>query len=229
MGLEGYGIFWVLVETLRDQPDYTYPLELIPALARRYNTSAAKMRTVIDKYELFSITDDNKFFFSHSLNRRMVKANEKRDKLRANALKRWHANDDTNAMQLHSKSNADLMPLKERKEKESKVNKNKEYIRDSAEAASPNIISLILNDKTEYSITQTQIDGWVQLYPAVDILQELRKMKGWLDANPSKRKTKRGILRFVNNWLSREQDRGGHQKPQTECESYDDGGDFLGR
>ena len=34
-------------------------------------------------------------------------------------------------------------------------------------------------------------------------------MRGWLNANPKKRKTKAGILRFVNSWLSREQDRGG--------------------
>ena len=39
-------------------------------------------------------------------------------------------------------------------------------------------------------------------------MQELRKMKSWLDSNTSRRKTKRGILRFVNGWLSKEQDKG---------------------
>ena len=33
-------------------------------------------------------------------------------------------------------------------------------------------------------------------------------MKSWLDSNPSRRKTKKGILRFVNSWLSKEQDKG---------------------
>ena len=33
-------------------------------------------------------------------------------------------------------------------------------------------------------------------------------MQAWSDANPSKRKTKRGVERFIVNWLSREQDRG---------------------
>ena len=33
-------------------------------------------------------------------------------------------------------------------------------------------------------------------------------MRGWLMANPDRRKTKRGISRFINNWLSREQDKG---------------------
>lgn len=71
----------------------------------------------------------------------------------------------------------------------------------------PPVISLILNDKSLHDIFQSDIDGWKELYPAVDILQELRKMKGWLDSNPAKRKTQRGIKRFINGWLAREQDR----------------------
>lgn len=70
MGLEGYGIFWVLVETLREQKDYKYPLQLVPSLSRKYNTTQAKMETVINAYGLFEI-DDNSFFSSGSLNRRM--------------------------------------------------------------------------------------------------------------------------------------------------------------
>lgn len=77
------------------------------------------------------------------------------------------------------------------------------------EPEEPPVISFILNDKSRYPIRQAQVDEWRGLYPAVDIMQELRKMAGWLDANPSKRKTKRGILRFVNGWLAREQDKGG--------------------
>lgn len=69
-------------------------------------------------------------------------------------------------------------------------------------------ISLILNNKTMHNVYQKDIDQWTELYPAVDILQELRKMKGWLDANPTKRKTSRGIKRFINAWLSKEQDKG---------------------
>ena len=71
----------------------------------------------------------------------------------------------------------------------------------------PPVISLILNDKSLHDIFQSDIDGWKELYPAVDILQELRKMKGWLDSNPTKRKAQRGIKRFINGWLAREQDR----------------------
>lgn len=76
------------------------------------------------------------------------------------------------------------------------------------QAPAPAVITLTLNDKSEYPISQEQVDGWKELYPAVDVMQQLRGMKGWLDANPARRKTKTGILRFVNSWLSREQDKG---------------------
>ena len=97
------------------------------------------------------------------------------------------------------------------KEKKSKVNKNKvKECMSGAEAPdSPTAIELILNDKSLFSVTKAQIDEWSELYPAVDVMQALRKMKGWLEANPKKRKTKRGILHFIVNWLSSEQDKGG--------------------
>ena len=76
-------------------------------------------------------------------------------------------------------------------------------------ASTPPVCQIILNDKSLYSITQADVDKWAGLYPAVDILSELRKMAGWCDANPSRRKTKSGIQRFINGWLSKEQDKGG--------------------
>lgn len=72
----------------------------------------------------------------------------------------------------------------------------------------PPVVELPLNDGDIYPVTQEQAAEWGSLYPAVDVMQQLRAMKGWLNANPAKRKTRRGILRFVNGWLSREQDRG---------------------
>lgn len=77
------------------------------------------------------------------------------------------------------------------------------------------MISLPLVDDTEYGVTQAEIDKYASLYPAVNILQELRAMVGWLDANPKRRKTRAGIKRFINNWLSNEQDSGGTLRTPT--------------
>ncbi|MDY3692982.1 MAG: hypothetical protein SO072_13595 [Dysosmobacter sp.] len=79
---------------------------------------------------------------------------------------------------------------------------------DSAQIAA----ELPLNDGTFFEISMKQCQEWSGLYPAVDVMQQLRAMRGWLGANPSKRKTKAGIKRFVNGWLAREQDRGGSVK-----------------
>lgn len=74
--------------------------------------------------------------------------------------------------------------------------------------STPPVIGLPLNDGTEYGVTEEQCREWADLYPAVDILQQLRNMRGWLLSNKERRKTKRGISRFITGWLSKEQDRG---------------------
>lgn len=84
----------------------------------------------------------------------------------------------------------------------------------------PAVIFLPLNDGTEYGVTQAEIDKYSSLYPAVNILQELRDMLGWLDANPGRKKTRKGVKRFINNWLSTEQDRGGTLRGSSNRPSY---------
>lgn len=70
------------------------------------------------------------------------------------------------------------------------------------------VISLILNDKTLYPVSTEQAEHWRELFPSVDVLQELRKMSAWLESNPAKRKTRNGIQRFITGWLSRSQENG---------------------
>lgn len=69
------------------------------------------------------------------------------------------------------------------------------------------IFEIPINTGEGYPFFQSDIDFYKSLYPSVDIAQEMRKMVGWSNANPAKRKTKGGMKRFVNAWLSREQDK----------------------
>jgi len=62
LGLEGYGIYFMILETLREQAEYNYPVEDIDLLADEFGTSEQKVRTVITNYELFSIDEQQKFF-----------------------------------------------------------------------------------------------------------------------------------------------------------------------
>lgn len=74
-------------------------------------------------------------------------------------------------------------------------------------ATEPAAITMPLNTGEEFPITQAKVAEFAGLYPAVQVLAELRKMRGWLINNPKNRKTKGGILRYVNSWLAREQDK----------------------
>ena len=85
LGMEGYGLFWALVEVLRDQPDYTCPIKLLPALARRYNTSIEIIEDVVRGYDLFTVEGD--VFFSQSLINRMAPLEQRKEQARIAGLK----------------------------------------------------------------------------------------------------------------------------------------------
>lgn len=78
--------------------------------------------------------------------------------------------------------------------------------------------SLVLNTGEFHPVFKSDIERYKALYPAVDVEQSFRSMIGWLDADPKRRKTKNGIARFINGWLSREQDRG--RRKRGNGESY---------
>ncbi len=93
-------------------------------------------------------------------------------------------------------------------ESESNPNPNPNPISATPPAVSDDaVIRLPLNDGAEHEVKKADVAKWTGLYPAVDVMGELRKMLGWLDANPKNRKTRGGIGRFIAGWLSREQDR----------------------
>ena len=118
--------------------------------------------------------------------------------------------------------NADIE--RQSKVEKSRVEKSKEEYILCAEpqaADAPPVISLPLNDGTFFDVSENDRSKWSQLYPNVDVLQQLRNMAGWCDSNPAKRKTRGGIKRFITAWLAREQDKGG-KAPQNKPFGYGD-------
>lgn len=67
------------------------------------------------------------------------------------------------------------------------------------------LYTLVLKDGSEYPITEDDLKGWETNFPALDVKNEFLKMQSWCQSNPSKRKTKTGIKRFINGWLSKVQ------------------------
>jgi hypothetical protein len=111
-------------------------------------------------------------------------------------------------------SNGVVTQLEKEKEKDKEIGKT------STLASSPSGLPaergkllgiLPLTGGREYEVCQDDYDRDRPLYPGIDVRQEYRAMKAWLLANPTNQKTPRGIRKFINNWLSKAQDRA---KPQ---------------
>ncbi|EPH5256752.1 helix-turn-helix domain-containing protein [Vibrio cholerae] len=75
--------------------------------------------------------------------------------------------------------------------------------------AEPVLFEIPLKGKSSiHGVTQSELFEYRELYPAVDVAQQIRNMIGWCKANPTRQKTAQGIKRFIHAWLSKEQDRG---------------------
>lgn len=66
-----------------------------------------------------------------------------------------------------------------------------------------------LNDGTDWELSKSELETFKTLYPAVDVEQSLRTSIGWNLSEPTRRKTKKGILKHINTWLANQQNRGG--------------------
>lgn len=124
LGLEAYGIYWVLIEYLREQPGYQAPLILLDPLSRRFGLSKEKFEAIVKNYGLFTYDDFN--FYSTSLIQRMIPMEKKREQQKINALKRW--GNDATALPRQCDGNTTAMQSKVKNsiEKNSKVKDSKE-------------------------------------------------------------------------------------------------------
>lgn len=87
-GPEGYGVFWMMIETLSEQSDYKltkFP-KLYEGLAAQFRIEHGRLRSIIEAllrdYEL--LLEDEKYIWSASLLRRMqIKEKKKQQKIEA--------------------------------------------------------------------------------------------------------------------------------------------------
>jgi hypothetical protein len=101
LGMEGYGIYWALIERLRSEEDYSLPVSAYKPLARRLNTGDKKIQAVVEAFGLFEIENDR--FYSKSLRGRM-EYNRKRAADAAAA--RWGIESEKKAAKLLEMSSA---------------------------------------------------------------------------------------------------------------------------
>jgi hypothetical protein len=73
----------------------------------------------------------------------------------------------------------------------------------SPSLSSSPVVSIPLDDGSEHPVTADDIAEFRSAYPRIDPEAECRKARAWCLGSPANRKTRRGIGKFLNGWMSR--------------------------
>lgn len=205
-GAEGYGVYFMLLERLREEGNYTS--------IKDYNTIAFDLRvdtsiikSVIEDFGLFAFTEDGECFYSEGLNKRMSFMEEKSKKRseagRKGAEKRWSQNqNESNAMNEENKniakkwqtdSNAIAKPSK----------KNSKLKNANAIATKKNSNKIKENKNKENKIKTKETAA----YSSVDKTKDSKAVSYWLtQVHPAEAPT---IMESINFWV---EDFGGYDE-----------------
>ena len=134
LGAEGYGIFFMLIERLREEEGYKSTIDY-DTLAFDLRVEPEKVKQVVENYDLFKFTEDGKYFYSDSFNERMemmdVRAQQRKSKAKKAAEARWNkqSEDTSNAQTLPKQCSSNAQALLNHANKiklnKTKINKTK--------------------------------------------------------------------------------------------------------
>ena len=182
LGTEGYGIYFMLLETLREQQDLMYPLEDLDLLAEEFGVSEAKVRVAICNYGLFEIDEEQKFFSPKMLvylepyfkmkEQRKVAGQKSADKRKSLEI-------PTTVQQPFNDRSTKESKVNESKEKESKVNEIKvEY--SLVEMLSPYIADLGIEYNNFYSYWSEKNNKGKERWQVEKFFDISRRINTWL-------------------------------------------------
>jgi len=182
LGTEGYGIYFMLLETLREQQDLMYPLDDLDLLAEEFGVSEAKVRVAICNYGLFEIDEEQKFFSPKMLvylepyfkmkEQRKVAGQKSADKRRGIEI-------STTVQQPFNDRSTKESKVNEIKEKESKVNEIKEEY-SLVEMLSPYIADLGIEYTNFYSYWSEKNNKGKERWQVEKFFDISRRINTWL-------------------------------------------------
>lgn len=85
--------------------------------------------------------------------------------------------------------------------------------KDSVPASPETVFDFPLQDGTVWGCPASLLEELKTAFPHQDIVANFRRMKAWLITNPTKAKTAVGMPKFINWWLSEEQNKGRNSSP----------------
>lgn len=142
-GAEGYGVYWMLIEILREQPDYRLQVTkyLYHTLAMQMQVQKERLQEIVEACcnEFVEggsplLVNDGQYLYSSSLLRRMERVDTVSEARRAAARKRWE-----NGACKGSDGDSGSTPDANAEHEQSKENKRKEKERKSEQSITPPI------------------------------------------------------------------------------------------
>lgn len=149
-GAEGYGIYFMLLERIMESSNYM-SVKDYNIIAFDLRVDASKVKSIIEDFGLFVFTEDGKYFYSESFNRRMVPLDNSREQRRLAGKKSAEKR-----AQRASKSAIVERPLNDRCQKlqrnstkDSKMSENDKKTSDSAifSTTVPTTVEKTVNDR----------------------------------------------------------------------------------
>lgn len=200
-GMEGYGIFWAIVEMLYNnanalRTDYE-------GIAFDVRTNCEKIESIVNDFDLFIVDGDT--FGSMSIERRLNERKEKSRKAKESASYRWN---NANALRTECDGNA----IKEKKVKEKKEKKEIKVndITVSHETKIKNEAFEKFNKwldsettfvrKIKKQMTEEQFMKLKKTYNSTQIMNTILNLENYKDAT----KKYTSVYLTVNNWLKRD-------------------------
>ena len=157
-GYQGYGWYWAIIEILREQPEYKYPINkyTFDTFARIFqcdrNTTVEFINDCCHEFATEKsalLCMDEKNLWSESLIKRMKPIDERREKARESVYKRWNKY-ERNTFVEATKNDGNTSKVKESKVKESKVN-------------SKNNIGALISEFTSNEELKTTINDFISM------------------------------------------------------------------
>lgn len=217
-GLAGYGLFWCVVEMLRDAPGYRLEVEMIEDIVFELRTDGA----VFDA--LFScglLERDEKHFWSASLQKRMNSFEEKREQARAagraSAAKRGNEN-STPVQQPFNDRSTTVQPKRVKEIKEEDI--KEEDITPPSSPISENASTAIESSSDRNELAAAL--GKIQVSDAELLTwQQLKKLKCTIaDVAAARKKVGKNSLNYLKNSVCEERDKRAAQTQGVDLEEY---------
>ncbi len=224
----GYGIYFMILERLRDSNNYT-SIKDYNVIAFDLREDAGLIKSVVEDFGLFVFTDDGKYFYSESFNQRMtrkdlIKTQQSIKGIKGNLIKYKHLTsaelesmtDDeiiifNDKIKEKSQNLAQRPPneenLSQRKEMKGKEKKEKEKIereQKSFRFSPPTIdevFSFFIEKNLKENFAKSESEKFVNFYEAKGWLIGKNKMQKWKSA--------------ASGWISRMNDFNKNQNGNT--------------